>query len=91
MIILENKHFCLKQYVNGHEISVSIDDNAGAVSLPFRAEVVVFKTRLMSSLKEIGNSRSVVKMANDILKAEEYCLAQKEKGTYENTPSEIRI
>ena len=89
-MITLGKHFCLKQYINGYEISVSVDDNVGAISLPFRAEVVVFKTRLMSSLKEIGNSRSVIKMAKDILKAEEYCLAQKEKGAYENTPSEIR-
>lgn len=69
------KHFCLKQWVNGNEISVSIDDNLNDT---FRGEVAVFSSDDITEMVEIGNSRGLSGLARDILEAIQH--AENHKG-----------
>jgi len=69
------KQHCLKQNVNGHIISVAIDDN---LCDKFRAEVVMFHSDNFEDHTEIGGSRCLTHMAELILEAEK--IAAKTKG-----------
>ena len=69
------KHFCLKEYVNGYELSVSIDDN---LCDKFRAEIILFgdprqDIDMHSIIREWG-CRSVERMAECIIEAEAYAM-----------------
>ena len=77
------KHVCLKEWFNGNEISVSIDDNLNDT---FRAEVIVFrdKERIVSSAYfmsintiEVGHCRHPTHLAELLLKAQAICLNRK--------------
>ena len=80
------RHICLKQWLNGNEISVSIDDNSCD---RFRAEVVVFYSDSdnIEERIDIGGSRCPTHMAELIKEAEKYAL--KNKGN--RTPFDARI
>jgi len=70
------RHVCLKEWVNGNEISVSIDDNCCD---KFRSDVVVFFDATGKHFKESGHSTNVCMMAENILKAKEFALTNKGK------------
>jgi hypothetical protein len=78
------QHFCLKQWVNGYELSVSIDDN---LCHKFRAEVALFSTET-DMVKEWG-SRYPISMAEDILEATKLAESMN-KGNYPEFETCIR-
>jgi hypothetical protein len=76
----------ISQWCNGNRISVSIDDN---LNNTFRGDVVVFHSENnFKDNTEIGFSRSLEKLAKDILTAVD--LADKQKGTVEPFSINIR-
>lgn len=87
------KHFCLKEWVNGYELSVSIDDNG---CNKFRGEIALFSYPAMviddisrSLIKEWG-CRSVEYMAELILEARDYAqkLPEGKYGIFDTYVSE---
>ena len=78
------RHVCLKEWINGNEISVSIDDN---LCDKFRAEVIVFHDSTLENRTNIGGSICPNHMAELITKAKE--LAEKTKGTRKKFNSRI--
>lgn len=72
-----DRHVCLKQWVNGNEISISIDDNLGA---GFRGDVMLFHSNgNFNDRTAIGNFHCPTTMAEVILKALK--LAKEKEGT----------
>ena len=84
------RHICLKEWVNGNEISVSIDDN---LCNKYRGEVVIFHDNTgqgldgINNITDLGGSRCPTHTAELILKAKE--IAKKNKGSIE--PFEAKI
>ena len=76
------RHVCLKEWINGNEVSVSIDDN---LCDGFRGEVIVFHSDGMKDKTEIGSCRCPTRLAEIILEAE--IVARKKEGsrTFFNT------
>ena len=73
------RHICLKEWINGNEISVSMDDN---LCNKFRAEVFVFHNDdNIRNRTEIGFSNSPTHMAKLIVEAKK--CAKEKKGTKE--------
>ena len=89
---MESKHFVLKEYVNGYELSVSIDENIGSATRPFRADVVLFRSENDTSYKntiEFGRWFSPIEMARAILVVREKAM-ELPKGEYAEFNPEIR-
>jgi len=68
------KHINLKEYINGYEISISIDDN---LCNRFRYEIAIFSHELNGSIFTESiikkyNGHDIGFMAKDIVKAERY-------------------
>jgi hypothetical protein len=66
---------CMKQWINGYELSVHLDDN---LCERFRSNIILFKKkehdfdRLMSCIEKEWDSRNLIAMAQDILEAKQF-------------------
>lgn len=93
---MESKHFVLKEYVNGYELSVSIDDNLTSIKKEgvnkFRADVVLFRNEddpVFENTIEFGRYFSPSEMARGILKAKEKAM-ELPKGECSELNPEVR-
>lgn len=87
------KHFVLKEWINGYELSVSIDDNG---CNKFRGEVALFRDprqeldNIMDSLVKEWGCRNIERMAELILEARDYAqkLPEGKYGIFDTYVSE---
>ena len=80
------KHFCFKQWVNGYELSVSVDDN---LCDKFRAEVVLFKEELSLGTVGMWHCTSPIGMA-EIIEAAYKTAKSLPKGNFSEFESYIK-
>ncbi len=84
------RHICLKEWINGNEISVSMDDN---LCNKFRAEVIVFHNDdNIRNRTEIGFSNSPTHMAKLIVEAKKMCKGkERNKGNISDKNFELDL